>query len=196
MPDIAKVATLQFGPGEVLWQVEALSPIDAYIVTDMDDDAAPPGATVQRGGRGRGRGGGKKGGKGRGRGRPGGRGAATASEGGGGGGDVEDERKEEAMAAQGVRRGGRGGKGGKGKGRGKSFGRGAGRVVEVAAPDGSDDDDGGGESSGDERKEAEALPYDGDIQAAMRAQDRDAIRVLMAAQAERKPGDGDRPKAE
>ena len=67
-------------------------------------------------------------------------------------------------------RGGRGrgrGKGGKGRG-----GRGRGR--------------GRGRGGADQAADAE-LPYGGDIQAAMRAQDRDAIRALMAAQADRKP---------
>ena len=123
-----------------------------------DDAPPPPPATVQRGGRGRGRGG--KGGRARGRGGKGrGRGKGRSDD------DAPSDGDDEVKEAEPGDRG----RGGTGKGRAKTFGRGAGApaAAEPAAP-------------------AE-LPYGGDIQAAMRAQDRDAIRALMAAQAERKP---------
>ena len=123
-----------------------------------DDAPPPPPATVQRGGRGRGRGG--KGGRARGRGGKGrGRGKGRRDD------DAPSDGDDEVKEAEPGDRG----RSGKGKGRAKTFGRGAGAPVaaEPAAP-------------------AE-LPYGGDIQAAMRAQDRDAIRALMAAQADRKP---------
>ena len=123
----------------------------------MADDAPPPPPATVQRG-GRGRGRGGKGGRARGRGGKGrGRGKGRRDD------DAPSDGDDEVKEAEPGDRG----RGGTGKGRAKTFGRGAGAPAEPAAP-------------------AE-LPYGGDIQAAMRAQDRDAIRALMAAQADRKP---------